>query len=215
MTEAGDIALCNAPIEIAHWFEVELNRVVIVNLRFALESLDRAEYEEIQQREKELDDEDNEVLCSAISHVTGEFEELRQAALQLALVGVITRLQHWVALFTKRVPEKYTKSSASLLVSQLAFLNKSLGCGPESASFFEEVVCVRDSIIHADSQAAWKHGDDRHVADRYRNLRGEVELSEAQLQETVEKACRQVAWYDEQLRGLEQNTGVSPLRDGR
>jgi hypothetical protein len=121
MTEAGDIALCNAPIEIAHWFEVELNRVVIVNLRFALESLDRAEYEEIQQREKELDDEDNEVLCSAISHVTGEFEELRQAALQLALVGVITRLQHWVAYLRNESPKNTPRAVPRFLSANLHF----------------------------------------------------------------------------------------------
>jgi len=63
---------------------------------------------------------------------------------------------------------------------------------------FEKLVDVRDSVIHGDAQAEWKDdrdNGDRKVADEYRNVCN-VELSENQVKDAVEKAIRQVAWYD-------------------
>jgi hypothetical protein len=67
-------------------------------------------------------------------------------------------------------------------------------------SDFEKLVDVRDSIIHADARAEWKNdrGKDRKVADEYRNS-CHVEVSESQVKEAVEKAIRQVVWYDNQI----------------
>jgi hypothetical protein len=50
-------------------------------------------------------------------------------------------------------------------------LKAQLGEGaPVDIDFFEELVAVRDSIIHADSKIAWSHNKrNRPVADKYAN----------------------------------------------
>lgn len=201
MTDLKDTNLLDFVVEIAHEFEVDLNSVVVVNHRFALDGIDRAENEVIKQREEELAHDDPEALASALSHIEWGFEGLRKASRQLALVGVVTRLQHWIsiALLDKRLCGKPEEKSDSMLINQLAFLNELLGCGPVPISFFEELVNVRDSIIHADSKAKWKHGRDRKVADQYTNPWGCVEFAEEDLQEAIDNSIRQVVWYDKCL----------------
>jgi hypothetical protein len=82
---------------------------------------------------------------------------------------------------------------------QVKFLNKRLGSGPIPTSDFEDLLNVRDSIIHADSQAEWTNdGKARKVADRFR-VREVIEFTETDLQEAVEKAIKQVSWYDDRL----------------
>jgi hypothetical protein len=66
------------PIEAAHEFLVDLNRVVLTNYRFAPD----------QRRIFE-------VASARRSHLAEDYEQYRQAANQLALVGVTTRLHHW------------------------------------------------------------------------------------------------------------------------
>lgn len=97
-------------------------------------------------------------------------------------------------------PEKNKRPES--LLSQLKILNETLGNdGPVQVSDFKKLVDVRDSIIHADARAEWKdnRGKDRKVADEYCNGRGDVELSENQVKEAVEKAIRQVVWYDSHI----------------
>ena len=135
-----------------------------------------------------------------MSHLQSGYDELRKAANRLALVGLVTRLQHWIGRFVKLRNLKTNKTKNSMLVDQLEILNKTLGCGPVAISFFEDLVNARDSIIHADARAEWKYrNDDKKVSAQFRNSWGEVELSEEQLKDAVEKAILQVSWYDEQL----------------
>lgn len=187
-------------IEIAHEFAVDLNCVVVANHRFTLDGITRAEDEEVQQWRDALALEGGQVALSAISHVQNGYEELREAANRLALVGLVTRLQHWIARFIKEQDLKSGKVHESLLISQLDALNRSLGDGPVPLSYFEDLVNVRDSIIHADSRAEWKYrGANRRVADHYRSPWGEIEFSEEQLKDAIDQATRQVTWYDEKL----------------
>lgn len=186
--------------ELPHEFETDLVRTVLLNHDFALTELNRTEEEETAQWEQELAQEDYEVASAGISRVAGAFEEYRQAANQLALVGVVPRLQHWTGLFVHKLQGTPKKNSESRLVNHLEFLNDRLGRGPVPTSFFEDVVNVRDSIIHADSQTKWTHrGKPREVADRYRDSFGRVDFSGEQLKELVSKAVQQIVWYDEKL----------------
>jgi len=187
-------------VEVAHEFAVDLNCVVVANHRFALEGIARAEDEDIENWQEALALQDNEVASSVICHVRNGYDELRKAANRLALVGLVTRLQHWVARFVKERNLKLGKAHESLLINQLDILNKCLGDGPVALPYFEDLVSVRDSIIHADSQAEWKHrGASRQVAAHFRNPWGQVEFSEGQLKDAIEQATRQVTWYDEKL----------------
>jgi hypothetical protein len=82
-------------------------------------------------------------------------------------------------------------------------------------SFFEELVTVRDSIVHTDAKTEWEFsGQKRRVADKYANAAlGEVEFTPTHLQEAIEKSTKQVKWYDAQLDVInppESDPGVVP-----
>jgi hypothetical protein len=202
-------------VEIAHEFAVDLNCLVVTNHRFTIEGITRAEDEEIRSWQDALALEDAQVASSVIGYAQNGFDDLRKAANHLALVGIVTRLQHWIERFVKRqglTPEKNRRldgSLESLLIRQLRILNKTLGCGPVPLSDFENLIDVRDSIIHADARANWKNdrGSDRKVADEYCNACGDVELSEKQVKDAVEKAIRQIVWYDEKLQATPLSQG--------
>ena len=89
-------------VEVAHEFAVDLNCVVVANHRFALEGITRAEDEDIENWREALALQDSEVASSVICHVRNGYNELRKAANRLAWVGLVTRLQHWIARFVKQ-----------------------------------------------------------------------------------------------------------------
>jgi hypothetical protein len=93
------------------------------------------------------------------------YVDLRRAANHLAVVGLVTRLEHWIARFVrlKQLP-------VSNLCKNLRVLNDSLhGTGPIPVAFFKDLVTARDSVIHADSKAKWQYKGTREVAKQYRN----------------------------------------------
>ena len=224
MTEANEIKLCDETIDILHEFQIELNRIVVANHQFALEGINRAEIEEIKELEEEFANDDFEVLSEAVSHLRCNFEELRQASLQLAWVGVITRLQHWIARFATKDKDSSPKPSKNFnpgqsnhkknkhkkpksLIDRLRHMN----CDAELLSFFQKAVDVRDSIIHGDSRT--NRGNDRPlIAPCYRNAWGRVELSEEQLMELVNKSVLQISQYEESLSGCAGVAGPAIFR---
>jgi len=135
---------------------------------------------------------------------------LQRAANNLAVVGLVTRLQHWIIKFvklseSKKLPKpKKPKRKKPGLVSNLALLNGQLGKGPVSVRFFWRLVNVRDSVIHGDSRAEWEFPRNklRGVAKRYLNSWGYVELDPGQLKEAIANAVQQVKWYHEKLLSL-------------
>jgi hypothetical protein len=156
----------------------------------------RAEDEDAERMEDELTQEewDPEIASARRSRLAGDFEQYRQAANQLALVGIMTRLHLWIGGF---VEGRTKKPSRDPLIKQLKFLNRELGRGPVPLEFFRDLATVRDSIVHAGSTAKWNFGKDRQVAARYQDPWGRVDLSDSQLQEAIDKAVAQVSWYDE------------------
>jgi hypothetical protein len=195
MDDSNEVDFDDQPLELAHPFMVDLNNIVLANHHFALIELDRTEQEESEQ----VADVDHEVYLERLSQCRWAFDGYRQAANQLALVGIVTRLKHRI----RDLAEKQRNSVEKSLRKQLSFLNGKLGDGPVPLEYFDDLINVRDSIVHADSNAEWQHDQrSRKVAPRYRNAYGKVEFSEAQLSEAVAKAVAQVTWYDEKIQGV-------------
>jgi hypothetical protein len=189
------------PMELAHEFEVDLNCLVMVNHKFTLEGIMRSEEEHRSNTGLTLDD---DTLLRAIIDDIGRFYQgLTRAANTLAIVGLVTRLQHWISIYARQLPEQQ-KSRQPALVKDLELLNARLGDGPVPVQFFQALVTVRDSVIHADSQAEWEYlGKRRRVADHYTNyVGGVVDIDEDQVKEAVANAVKQVKWYDEKLYAL-------------
>jgi hypothetical protein len=197
MDDLHEIEFLDQPVPVIHPFMVDLTRVVLANHHFAMTELNRAEQEDREQLERALNaGEDSEVVSNRLSRLEDGFEQFRQAANQLALVGVLTRLHHWIRQF---VGERAGPIDAGL-GKQLNYLNGQLGVGPVPLEFFRDLSAVRNSIVHADSSAEWKYeGKTRKVAPRYKNVFGRVEFSETHLAEAYTKAVEQVTWYDERI----------------
>jgi hypothetical protein len=185
------------PQEIAHDFEIDLNCVVVANYGFTLAAIERSEDEELTKIEEGFGHEDREIVHSVLRHEQNFYDDLRQAVRRLALVALVTRLQHWIGRFVKQLQIISARTS---LTNQLEALNKVLGVGPVPVLFFEELVTVRDSVIHGDSRTEWADNRSlrlRKVADQYSSPSGYAELSDEQLKDAIQNAIRQVKWYDE------------------
>lgn len=196
-----EVSGLDEPMELAHEFEVDLNTLVVVNHRLTLEAIARSEEEARKNTDINLLDADELMVQSVLDEIGHFYYGLERAANNLAIVGLVTRLEHWIGIYARRLPEQQ-KSRQAALVKDLRLLTASLGDGPVSVEFFQDLVTVRDSVIHADAQAEWEYPDGkrRHVADRYTNFHGgSVDIDEDHVKEAVANAVKQVKWYDEKL----------------
>ncbi len=141
-------------VNIPHWFCSELRTLVFVHHRLALEGISRWEEQERSSVNEDYDD-DDEGNERAQFRIDACYDELERAAHNLALVGLVTRLQHWIAAFAERLGRKDARDKG--LETNLRFLNDKLGEGPVSISFFEDLATIRNSIVHADSKAEWSY----------------------------------------------------------
>jgi hypothetical protein len=196
--ESIDWDALDEPQEIAHDFEIDLHMLVTANHEFTIAAIDREEDEELSKIDGEFHLESHEVIYSIKGQLQNTYDDFRRAARLLALVGLVTRLQHWISRFAQRrnlTSVKQSKPREPTLVTQLNALNRDLGDGPVSVDFFEKIVTLRDSVIHGDSQMEW---GGRKVAEEYRSAQG-ADLSEEQLKEAIQKAIAQVKYYDEKI----------------
>ena len=175
-------------LDVPHPFEEELGWLVSTNHTLVMENISRIEQDAVP-----TDDEPD------LSEMHAYSDELRKAANNLALVGLVTRFRHWVNIFLEELLK--TEFVDQGLQKNLEALEMRTGEGPTPIFFFQELGAVRDSIIHADSKTAWKRGDKpKQVAERYADVSsGEVAFTGAQLQEAIEKCIAQIKWYDDQL----------------
>lgn len=194
--------LSTEPMEIPHAFAVDLNLSVLTSYRYALECITAAEEDELDLVSTQFAGEDYEVLSAALSGTRRNFDDFREAASRLALVGAVTRFGHWLEKLAKKLPAR-----SSAITDNLKALEKAVGRGPKSASYFKQLVEVRDSIIHANAAATWTYNGERSVAARYRSRKdGTIEFSEKGFEEAVSKMVRQISRYDEQI----QNDAATP-----
>ena len=189
-----DEELRNTVVEESHPFEIELNVLVKVNHQLTVEGITKLEEDEIARTRDSLGLEDPDLVDSQVRWQQSFYVEMRRAANHLAVVGLVTRLEHWIARFVR-----LNQLPVSSLCKNIKVLNDSLHeVGPVKESFFKDLVTVRDSVIHADSKAKWQHKRTREVAKHYRNG-GELEVTEDQLKDAISKAIEQVKWYDEKF----------------
>lgn len=160
------------PILFPHEFEEDVTQLVIANHQFALEGINRFE------EESDYD-------------MPGFFEDLRATANDLAVVALIIRLDHWL----RRCASLTLKLRSGNIMEILKRLNQRLDDGPVPMAFFQDLVNVRDCVVHGDSKATWSNRDQR-VAKRYVNDFGSVALNEEQVKEAITKTIQQVQWYD-------------------
>ena len=201
MNESIDWDALEQPQEIAHEFEIDLRCLVTSNHKLTIEAIDQDEEKEVTGIEEELRLESPETVYSFTGPLQNFYDDLRRAARLQAMVALVTRLQHWISKFVKQrklVPVK--DRNRPTLVRELDALNKDLGVGPVPVAFFENIVTLRDSVIHGDAQAEWQfQGKKRTIAPEYANSWGHAEISEEQLQDVIQKAIQQVKWYDERM----------------
>jgi len=169
--------------EPAHEFEQELRGLVIINYEFALKGIAKSEDDSISPEDD----------AGFVSLIVNEHEDLRTAARNLALVGLVTRFQHWIIYLANlcRTEQMHGRS----LMKELKDLHDKFPEVTNELEFFEELVNVRDSIVHADSRADWMHQYERHVAPKYR-LGDRVEFTEAHLTQAIQKAIYTIGWYE-------------------
>ena len=185
-------------VEVSHTFEVELNILITVNHKLTIEGIAKLEEQEIRHTWEIFDD-----LETASSHVAWErqvYDDMRAAARHLAVVGLVTRLQHWIEKFVRSKKLTPKKSKEPTLCKHVTALNDFLGLEPPiSVEFFRELVTVRDSVVHANSQVEWSFdGKARKVADCYQSS-GTLAVTEDQLKDALQNAVELIAWYDAQL----------------
>jgi hypothetical protein len=210
MSDANE--LLETVIEVAHWFEVDLNTVVVMNHRLTLEGISKSEDDEIAETRESLALEDRDLVDSQIRFQEQFYGELRRAANHLALVGLVTRFQHWIEGFAKQLGIQPHERG---LTSQLKALNDKLGEEWVPVDFFKDLVTARDSVVHGDSKAEWPYDKSRRkVAQQYRNG-SELEVTADQLKVAIAKAIEQVKWYDEKIhRSPLCRAGSQPTTDG-
>ena len=175
-------------LDLPHEFEEELGWLVSTNHTFVMENISRIEKEAVAT-DDHLD----------LGELHDYSNELRRAANNLALVGLVTRFRHWVNLFLEELLKDRFEDQG--LQKNLEALEQRTGKGPSPISFFQDLVTVRDSIIHADSKIAWIYGiKTKQIAERYADVSlGELAFTQAHLQEAIEKCIEQIKWYDRRL----------------
>jgi hypothetical protein len=146
-----------AKIRLSHPFERDLRLVVILNHSFAMEGIALAEAEELVQfgQVEDAEDDDGGEYARGINDFIREgFNEMRKAAHALAMVGLVTRLHHWVIRSANKLRQQ--PNFGKSLVAEIGFVSSTFGKPPVPVEYFVGLVTVRDSIIHADSKSEWE-----------------------------------------------------------
>jgi hypothetical protein len=185
--------------EAAHEFEVDLHNTVVANYNAMLEGIDREEEGELVDVQDGFRLEGRETVDSISGYVQNGYEERRRNARLSAVVNLVIRLEQWTFRFTGRLNLKPKRVHQSQLANHVEALNNFWGDGPVPVTFFENLAELRHSIVHADSRADWNYGRNRAVADEFRGTFGDVDLTDEQLKDAIDKATRQVKWYDEKM----------------
>ena len=182
-----------------HWLDLDLEVVVALNHRLTLERISKLQERAVASVEASFSY-DPDVLQSAIWSEERHYADLRTAANNLAMVGIVTRLQQWIESLVKRHEIKVAPSSDGRLIKLLRALNKDFGEGSVSIDFFDGLVNARDSVIHGDSSAKWSfNGKERRIPDCYSSPGDTLEITPDQVKEAISKAVEQVTWYDERI----------------
>jgi hypothetical protein len=168
-----------------HQIEIEFHCLITTNHRLLLDAIAKIENEELAG----IKDEDE------YREQQKYFDDLRIAANNFAIVALVTRLDHWVTVYCK----KLKLSLKATIPEKMQNLNKKLVAKHAPTDFFKGLVTARDSVIHGDSRGEWDHkGEKRTIPPQYGGF--QLAVSEEQVTEAVEKTLKQIIWYEEHIR---------------
>jgi hypothetical protein len=207
MTELDDLDKIDGNLyTLPHEFETQIHCLVSKNHEITLCGIQQSEDEDIYQIEEAFaGDDSQEIVNSEIRQAEMFYDALRRAANQMALVSLVTRLDHWTRKLVKQLQLQLTPAKGqnkAHVVLCMEALNAKLGTPPVPVQFFEKLVTARNSVIHHDSQAQWKYKGKIHRVEEYIDGYGELRFTEQDLREAIDKATAQVKWYDEQIAAL-------------
>lgn len=188
--------------DLPHEAEDEVRLLVTENHRITMRGIQQSEHEMVRYLRKVLAQEDKEIIASEVSRAQFYYEDLRRAANHMALVSLVTRLEHWTRKFVKQLPpntELTANKRKPYIVRAMEALNTHLGRPPVDVQFFEDLVTARNAVVHHDSTTEWDFNGRRSVAARYNDC-GDLNFTNDHLTEATKKVTAQVKWYDEQLR---------------
>lgn len=193
------------PPEEPHEFETDVRKVVLTNLDLVLDGIARAHTAAV----KKFQPPDNGLNQQPyIDWIGCQYEGLRKAAINLALVGLITRFHHWLIYLANTIRDAKDKTFDKSVAQELFFLNLEFKNSPYKHSDFKKWIDVRDSIIHADSKASWKlGGKPRNIDPQFAQL-GELNFTEADLDGAFQHMLSAIWWYMNQVdQWMEKNNG--------
>ena len=180
------------PPEELHEFEIDVREVVLANLDFVLDGIARAHSEEVRRFQPPHNGSDQQ---SFVDWIASKHDGLRKAAINLALVGLVTRFHHWLASLANDLRADNEKTFDKSVVQELHFLNQKLTNSSIQPSDFTKWVDARDSIIHADSKASWTHDKKQRSLDPQFVGGGELIFSQADLEKAFQQMLSAIAWY--------------------
>jgi hypothetical protein len=185
--------------DLPHPFEEEAESLIRTNQKLLCERISELEHKSIADLSANSGDAD---IGAQLAWVQSEADRLRRQAISMSLVSLVTRLQHWMREFVWQLNRK--KPDDASLKKSLTVLKNCFGKGPVPTSFFTDLESVRDSIIHVDSEVDWTYrGNQRSVPVQYRDVTHRyLELTQAHLDEAIEKSKAQIYWYESQLDAL-------------
>jgi hypothetical protein len=191
--------------DLPHEFETEIRLLVTENHRITMRGIQQSEDELVDHLRKDLAQADEEIIRSEVSHAQFFYDDLRRAANHMALVSLVTRLEHWTQKFVKQLSLSTDREELHVVRDMVA-LNARLDTAPIDVEFFRDLVTARDSVIHGGSQAEWKFGcETRRVAARYSDC-GDLDFTDEHLSEATKKVTTQVKWYYEHITALQQSS---------
>ena len=95
----------DGPPEEPHEFKTDVQNVVLINLELVLERIAQAHKVEVTEFEPPDNGIDQQPYLDWIG---SKYDGLRRAAINLALVGVVTRFHHWVIYLANRLRSNKT-----------------------------------------------------------------------------------------------------------
>ncbi len=99
-------------IDFPHEFETEIHCLVTENHRLsAMQGIDQFENELSQEIQKDLAQQDDDFVRSEVRRAEFFCNDLRRAANHMALVSLVTRLDHWTLKFVRLLSLTTKKAS--------------------------------------------------------------------------------------------------------
>jgi hypothetical protein len=179
-----------------HEFETDVQNVVLTNLELVLDGIAKAHKAEVAEFEPPDNGIDQQPY---IDWIGSKYDGLRRAAINLALVGVVTRFHHWLIYLANRTREKQNPSFDQSVLQELIHLKTMFKKTRIKPQIFTKWVDVRDSIIHADSKATWRQGNrTRKLLPKFVR-KDDLNFSKADLEEAFRSMLQAIGLFEHQV----------------